>query len=47
MLGSGTRTDITIEQSLVRYGKTHGGLVNITRKEFTRTKWLLSAHIVA
>ena len=41
------QTDMTIEQSLMRSGKTHGGLVNITHKESARTKWLLTAHIVA
>ena len=44
---SGTWTDMTIEQSFMRSGKTHGGLVNITHKESARTKWLLTAHIVA
>ena len=44
---SGTLTDMTIEQSLMRSGKTHGGLVNITHKESARTQWLLTAHIVA
>ena len=28
-------------------GKSTGGLINITHKEAARTKWLLSAHIVA
>ena len=44
---SGTWTDMTIEQSLMRSGKTHDGLVNITHKESARTKRLLTAHIVA
>ena len=44
---SGTWTDMTIEQSLVRSGKTHGGLVNITHKESARTQLLLTSHIVA
>lgn len=44
---SGTWTDMTIEQSLMRSGKTHGGLINITHKEAAKAKWLLSAHIVA
>ena len=44
---SGTWTDMTIEQFLMRSGKTYGGLVNITHKESARTKWLLTAHIVA
>ena len=34
---SGTWTDMTIEQSLMQSGKTHGGLVNITHKESIRT----------
>ena len=38
---------MTIEQSLVRSGKTQGGLVNITHNEWARAKWLLTAHIVA
>jgi hypothetical protein len=44
---SGTWTDMTIEQSLMRAGKTQGGLINITHKESARTKWLLTAHVVA
>ena len=36
---------MTIEQSLVRSGKTQGGLINITHKISERTKWLLIAHI--
>ncbi len=32
---------------LMRAGKTQGGLINITHKESARTKWLLSAHVVA
>ena len=44
---SGTWTGMTIEQSLMRSGKTHDGLVNITHKESARTKRLLTAHIVA
>ena len=44
---SGTWTGMTIEQSLMRSGKTHGGLVNITHKESAMTKWLLTAHIAA
>jgi hypothetical protein len=44
---SGTWSDMTIEQSLMRAGKTQGGLINITHKESARTKWLLTAHIIA
>ena len=44
---SGTWTDMTIEQSLMRSGKTHGVLDNITHKESARTKLLLTSHIVA
>ena len=44
---SGTWSDMTIEQSLMRAGKTQGGLINITHKEAAKTKWLLSAHVVA
>jgi len=47
---SGTWSDIsdmTIEQCLMRAGKTQGGLINITHKEAARTKWLLTAHVVA
>lgn len=44
---SGTWSDLLIEQCLMRAGKTHGGLVNITRNESARTKWLLSAHVLA
>ena len=36
-----------IEQSLMRSGKTTGGLINITHNDTARTKWLLSAHILA
>ena len=36
-----------IEQSLVRSGKTQGGLVNITHNEWAGTQWVLTAHIVA
>ncbi|XP_006825155.1 uncharacterized protein LOC102805997 [Saccoglossus kowalevskii] len=38
---------MTIEQSLMRSGKTQGELINITHQESARTKWLLSAHIMA
>ena len=31
----------------MRSGKTSGGLVNITHNESARTKWLLSAHVIA
>ena len=34
---SGTWTDITFEQYLIRSVKMHGGLVNITHKESART----------
>lgn len=44
---SGTWSDMTIEQCLMRAGKTQGGLINITHRDSARTKWLLSAHIVA
>ena len=44
---SGTFTDQVIEQDLMLSGKTEGGLINITHKEAARTKWLLSAHVVA
>ncbi|XP_071081970.1 uncharacterized protein [Haliotis cracherodii] len=44
---SGTWSDMIIEQCLMRAGKTQGGLINITHKDSARTKWLLSAHIVA
>ena len=32
---------------MTRYGKSHGGLINITRNDAAQTKWLLSSHIVA
>ena len=44
---SGTFTDQIIEQTLMRSGKTQGGLINITHNDAARTKWLLSSHIVA
>ena len=44
---SGTFTDQVIEQSLMRSGKTQGGLINITHPEAARTKWTLSSHIMA
>ncbi len=44
---SGIWSDMTIEQCLMRAGKTQGGLINITHKESARTKWLLSAHVLA
>ena len=44
---SGTWTDMTIEHSLGRSEKKHDELVNITYKEPARTKWFLTAHIVA
>ena len=44
---SGTLADMTIKQSLMRSGKTHGGLINITHKESARTKLLLTSHNVA
>ena len=47
MFWSGTWTDMTIEQCLMRSGKTSGGLINVTHKDSARMKWLLSAHIVA
>ena len=34
---------MTIEQSLMRSGKTEGGLINITHKESASTKWFLTA----
>ena len=43
---SGTFTDQVIEQDLMLSGKSEGGLINITRKEAARTKWLLSSHVV-
>ena len=44
---SGTWSDMIIEQCLMRAGKTHGGLINITHNDSARTKWLLSVHILA
>ena len=44
---SGTFTDQVIEQSLMRSGKTQGGLINITHREAARTKWTLSSHVLA
>lgn len=44
---SGAWIDMTIEQCLMRAGKTEGGLINITHKEAARTKWLLTAHVMA
>ena len=44
---SGVWSDMAIEQCLMRAGKTQGGLINITHKESARTKWLLSAHVLA
>ena len=44
---SGTWTDMTIEQCLMRSSKTNDGLINITHKEAAKTKWLLSAHVLA
>ena len=44
---SGTWTDMTIEQCLMWSAKTQGGLINITHNESARSKWLLSAHILA
>ena len=31
----------------MRAGKTQGGLINITHKEAAKTRWLLSAHVMA
>ena len=47
LLWSGTWSDMTIEQCLMRAGKTQGGLINITHKEAAKTKWLLTAHVIA
>ena len=47
LVWSGTFTDQVIEQDLMLSAKTEGGLLNITHKEAARTKWLLSAHVVA
>ena len=44
---SGTFTDQIIEQTLMRSGKSQGGLINITHNDSARTKWLLSSHLVA
>ena len=44
---SGAFTDQVIEQTLMRSGKSQGGLINITHNDAARTKWLLSSHIVA
>ena len=44
---SGTFTDQVIEQDLMLSGKSEGGLINITHKDAARTKWLLSAHVIA
>ena len=44
---SGTWPDMSIEQCLMRSAKTQGGLINITHNESARSKWLLSAHIIA
>ena len=42
-----TWLDITSEQTLIYSEKTYGGLINILHKEATKTKWLLSTHLVA
>ena len=44
---NGTWTDMTIEQCLMRSGKTTGALINITHNDAARAKWMLSAHILA
>ena len=44
---SGTWSDMIIEQSLMRSGKTHGALINIAHKESAQTKWLLTVHVIA
>ena len=44
---SGTFTDQVIEQTLMRSGKSQGGLINITHNNAARRKWLLSSHIEA
>ena len=47
LLWSVTWSDMTIEQCLMRAGKTERGLINITHKEAAKTKWLLTAHVIA
>ena len=44
---SGTWTDMTIEECLMRSGKNSGGLINVTHKDSARVKWQLLGHIVA
>ena len=43
----GTLTDQVIEQDSMLSGKSEDGLINITHKDAARTKWLLSAHVIA
>ena len=43
----GSFTDVTIEQTLMRSGKTAGGMIGFTNKESAKAKWLLSHHIVS
>ena len=46
-LWSGTFTDQVIEQTLMRSGKSQGGLINITHRDTAQVKWLTTAHIMA
>ena len=47
LLWNGMWTDMTIEQCLMRSGKTTGAFINITHNDAARAKLLLSAHILA